>query len=64
MSFVTALAAAIGLLVGVPLLIVALTLAGPLGWIVAAIVLPIATLATILGLGRPRPGDGEPPRSG
>lgn len=64
MSFVTALAAAIGLLVGVPLLIVALTLAGPLGWIVAAIVLPIATLATILWLGRPRPGDGEPPRSG
>lgn len=64
MSFVTALAAAIGLLVGVPLLIVALTLAGPLGWIVAAIVLPIATLATILWLGRARPGDGEPPQRG
>ena len=63
MSFVTALAAAIGLLVGVPLLIVALTLAGPVGWIAAAVVLPVATLAAILWLGRSRPGDGEPPSS-
>lgn len=63
MSFVTALAAAVGLLVGVPLLIVALTLAGPVGWIAAAIVLPVATLAAILWLGRARPGDGESPAS-
>ena len=61
MSFVTALAAAIGLLIGVPLLIVALTVAGPAGWITAAVVLPIAVLVTILWLGRARPEDGEPP---
>jgi hypothetical protein len=60
-SFVTALAAAIGLLIGVPLLIVALSVAGPAGWIAAAVVLPIAVLVTILWLGRVRPGDGEPP---
>ena len=61
MSFVTALAAAIGLLIGVPLLIVALSVAGPAGWIAAAVVLPIAVLVTILWLGRARPGDGELP---
>jgi hypothetical protein len=60
-SFVTALAAAIGLLIGVPLLIVALSVAGPAGWIAGAVVLPIAVLVTILRLGRARPGDGEPP---
>lgn len=60
-SFVTALAAAVGLLIGVPLLIVGLTAAGPIGWIVAAILLPTSVLVTILWLGRPRPGDGEPP---
>ena len=62
MSFVTALAAAISLLIGVPLLIVALSVAGPIGWIVAAVLLPVAVLATILWLGRARPGDGEPPQ--
>ena len=61
MSFVAALAAVIALVVGVPLLIVGLALAGPAGWITAAVVLPLATLAAILWLGRPRPGDGEPP---
>jgi hypothetical protein len=60
-SFVTALAAAVGLLIGVPLLIVGLTVVGPVGWVAAAIVLPLAVLATILWLGRARPGDGEPP---
>ena len=57
----TALAAAIGLLIGVPLLIVAVTAAGPVGWVVAAVVLPIAVLVAILWLGRAKPGDGEPP---
>ena len=57
MSFLTALAAAVGLLVGVPLVIVGLSLAGPIGWVAAAILLPIATLAVILWLGRARPGD-------
>ena len=61
MSFVAALAAVIALVVGVPLLIVGLALAGPAGWVTAAVVLPLATLAAILWLGRPRPGDGEPP---
>jgi len=60
-SFLTALAAAVGLLIGVPLLIVGLTVAGPIGWVVAAIVLPISVLVAILWLGRARPGDGEPP---
>jgi hypothetical protein len=60
-SFLTALAAAVGLLVGVPLVIVGLSLAGPIGWVAAAILLPIATLAVILWLGRTRPGDGRPP---
>lgn len=63
-SFVTALAAAVGLLVGVPVLIVALTATGPVGWVVAAIVFPIAALAVILRLGRAQPGDGEPPDRG
>jgi hypothetical protein len=60
-SFVTALAAAVGLLIGLPLLIVGLTVAGPIGWVAAAVVLPVAVLVTILRLGRARPGDGEPP---
>jgi hypothetical protein len=61
MGFAAALVVVVGLLVGVPLLIVGLAAAGPIGWIVAAIVLPVATLATILWLGRARPGDGVPP---
>jgi hypothetical protein len=61
MGFAAALVVVVGLLVGVPLLIVGLAAAGPIGWIVAAIVLPFATLATILWLGRARPGDGVPP---
>ena len=60
-SFVAALAAVTALVVGVPLLVVGLALAGPAGWIAAAVVLPLAMLAVILWLGRPRPGDGEPP---
>jgi hypothetical protein len=60
-GFAAALVVVIALVVGVPLLIVALTAAGPVGWIVAAILFPVATLAAILWLGRARPGDGEPP---
>jgi hypothetical protein len=44
-----------------PLSIIGLALLGPVGWITAAVVLPLATLATILWLGRARPGDGERP---
>jgi hypothetical protein len=59
-GLVAALAVVIALLIGVPLLIVALTATGLVGWIVAAVVFPVATLAVILWLGRARPGDGEP----
>jgi len=57
-AFARALAAVTALLVGVPLLILGLALVGPVGWIAAAIVLPLATLALILWVGRDRPGDG------
>jgi hypothetical protein len=60
-AFLAALAVVTALVVGLPLLIVGLTLLGPVGWIAAAVVLPLATLAVILWLGRARPGDGEPP---
>jgi hypothetical protein len=49
---------AVALFVGVPLVVIGLAAAGPVGWIVAAVVLPLATLAVILWLGRTRPGDG------
>ena len=62
MGFGTTLVAVVALVVGLPLVIVGLAAAGLVGWIVAAIVLPLATLAVILWLGRARPGDGEPPR--
>jgi hypothetical protein len=61
MGFGTTLVAVVALVVGLPLVIVGLAAAGLVGWIVAAIVLPLATLAVILWLGRPQPGDGEPP---
>ncbi|HEY7345351.1 MAG TPA: hypothetical protein VH620_07305 [Gaiella sp.] len=57
MAFARALAAVTVLLVGVPLAIVGLALVGPVGWIAAAIVLPLATLGVILWLGRERPED-------
>jgi hypothetical protein len=60
-GFAATLLVVVALLVGLPLLIVGLAAAGPVGWIVAAVVLPLATLAVILWLGRSRPGDGEPP---
>jgi hypothetical protein len=40
------------LVIGVPLLIVGLALIGPVGWVVAAVLLPVATLAALLWLGR------------
>lgn len=61
MEFARALVAVVVLVVGVPLTIIGLALIGPVGWVAAAVVLPLATLAVILWLGRPRPGDGEPP---
>ncbi|HEX3291081.1 MAG TPA: hypothetical protein VHR46_06775 [Gaiella sp.] len=62
MAFARALAGVTALVVGVPLAIVGLALVGPVGWIAAAVVLPLGTLAVILWLGRDRPGDGPEPR--
>lgn len=59
-AFARALLAVTALVVGVPLLILGLALVGPVGWITAAVVLPLATLAAILWLGRDRPDDGPP----
>ncbi len=61
MEVARALIVVLALVVGVPLAILGLALAGPVGWIVAAVVLPLATLGVILRLGRAQPGDGEPP---
>jgi len=61
MAFVKALVVIVALVVGLPLAIVGLTLVGPVGWIAAAVVLPLATLGVILWLGSPQPGDGERP---
>jgi len=63
-EFAKALVVVVALVVVLPLGIIALALAGPVAWVAGAIVLPLATLAIILWLGRPRPGDGEPPPGG
>ncbi len=56
-GFGTAVVVTVGLVIGLPLVVVGLAALGPVGWVVAAIVLPLATLATLLWVGRPRPGD-------
>ena len=60
MSLAGAIAVAVGLFIGLPALILLAAAAGPIGWIVAAVVLPIAVLAVILWLGwfRRREDDG------
>lgn len=55
-GFGTAVVVTVGLVIGLPLVVVGLAALGPVGWVVAAIVLPLATLATLLWVGRPRPG--------
>jgi hypothetical protein len=44
----------IAVVIGLPLAIVGLTLLGPVGWIVAAIVVPVGALAAIIFAARPR----------
>lgn len=60
MSLARAIAVAILLFIGLPLLMLLTALAGPLGWIVAAVVLPLAVLGVLLWLGwfRRRDDDG------
>jgi len=55
-----AIAVAVALFIGLPLLLLLAAWAGPVGWITAAVVLPIGVLAVILWLGwvRRRPDDG------
>ncbi len=59
-SLTGAIAVAVGLFIGLPALILLAAAAGPIGWIVAAVVLPIAVLAVLLWLGwfRRREDDG------
>ena len=64
MSLGTAIAVTVGLFMGLPALILLAALAGPIGWIVAAIVLPIAVLAVILWLGWFRRRDDDGPGGG
>ena len=61
MGFPVVVAVVVALVIGVPLLIVGLAALGPVGWIAAAVVLPLVTLGVILRLGRARPGDGVHP---
>ena len=60
MSLAGAIVVAVGLFIGLPVLILLAAAAGPIGWIVAAVVLPIAVLAVLLWLGwfRRREHDG------
>jgi amino acid transporter len=59
-SLAGAIAAAVGLFIGLPVVLLLAAAAGPIGWIAAAIVLPLVTLGLILWLGwfRRREDDG------
>jgi len=48
------IALTIAVVIGLPLAIVGLTLIGPVGWIAAAIVVPVGALAAIIYAARPR----------
>ena len=64
MSLARAIAVAVALFMGLPALIILAALAGPVGWIVAAVVLPIAVLAVLLWLGWFRRRDDDGPYGG
>lgn len=63
MNLAGAIAAAVALFIGLPALILLAAWAGPVGWIAAAVVLPLAVLAVILWLGWFRRRDDDGPES-
>lgn len=63
MNLAGAIAAAVALFIGLPALILVAAWAGPIGWIAAAVVLPLAVLAVILWLGWFRRRDDDGPGS-
>ena len=64
MSLAKAILAAVGLFIGLPLVLILAAAAGEVGWIAAAVVLPIAVLAVILWLGWFRRRDDDGPYGG
>ena len=60
MEIAKAIAVAVVLFIGLPLVLLVAAVAGPVGWILAAVVLPIVVLGVILWLGwfRRREDDG------
>jgi membrane protein implicated in regulation of membrane protease activity len=64
LSLARPIAVAIVLFMGLPALILLAALAGPIGWIVAAVVLPILVLAVLLWLGWFRRQEDDGPYGG
>ena len=64
MSLAKVIIAAVALFIGVPLLLLLAAASGVVGWIVAAIVMPVAVLAVILWLGWFRRQDDDGPYGG
>jgi hypothetical protein len=60
-SLAKAILAAIALFIGLPLVLILAAAGGEVGWITAAVVLPIAVLAVILWLGWFRRQDDDGP---
>ena len=58
------IALAVLLFIGLPALIIGAAVAGPVGWIAAAVVLPFAVLGVILWLGWFRRRDDDGPAGG
>jgi hypothetical protein len=63
-SLAKVIIAAVALFIGVPLLLLLAAASGVVGWIVAAIVMPVAVLAVILWLGWFRRQDDDGPYGG
>jgi amino acid transporter len=50
-SLAGAIAVAVGLFIGLPVVLLLAAWAGPIGWIIAAVVLPLVVLGLLLWLG-------------